>query len=183
MYLKGKVINNLLVSRGHILAFQHDASSFSLIHRDSKKVEDKPWPCDKKTCITGAQMAPDFHPDEMSYIFAKDESTIKLINTQNWLVSELVEVGEGLKFPDLQLFEVMHDGENQISVYTVKGKSNNQLIKRTYSHLLKYCMQTASIKASACANDPDRGQRTVSDVQRQQTMVARQTTMIGKIMA
>ena len=53
-YLQGKVINNLLVSRGHILAFQHDASSFSLIHREGKKVEDKPWPCEKKTCVTGA---------------------------------------------------------------------------------------------------------------------------------
>ena len=53
-YMSGKVINNLLVSRGHILAFQHDAPNFSLIHRDSKKTEDKPWPCDKKTCITGA---------------------------------------------------------------------------------------------------------------------------------
>ena len=94
-------------------------------------------------------MAPDFHADEMSYIFVRDDSTIKLINTQNWLVSELVEVGEGLKFPDLNLFEVMHDGENQISVFTVKGKTNNTLVKRTYSHLLKYCMQTASIKASA----------------------------------
>ena len=70
-------------------------------------------------------MAPDFHADEMSYIFVRDDSTIKLINTQNWLVSELVEVGEGLKFPDLNLFEVMHDGENQISVFTVKGKTNN----------------------------------------------------------
>jgi len=53
-YLTGKVINNLLVSRGHILAFQHDAPTFSLISRDNKKTEEKPWPCDKKTCITGA---------------------------------------------------------------------------------------------------------------------------------
>ena len=56
-------------------------------------------------------------------------------------------------------------------------------MKRTYSHMLKYCMQTASMKASAMASDPTRGQRTISDVQRQQTMVARQTTMIGKIMS
>ena len=43
----------------------------------------------------------------MSYIFVRDESTIQLINTQNWLVSELVEVGEGPNYPDLQLFEIM----------------------------------------------------------------------------
>ena len=53
-YMSGKVINNLLVSKGHILAFQHDASSFTLIDRVGKKVEDKPWPCDKKTCVIGA---------------------------------------------------------------------------------------------------------------------------------
>ena len=70
-------------------------------------------------------MAPDFHADEMSYIFVKDESTIKLINTQNWLVSELVEVGEGLKFPDLNLFEIIGDGNNTISIFTVKGPNNN----------------------------------------------------------
>ena len=183
LYLKGKVINNLIVSRRSILAFQHEAPHFHLIDRESSKTEEKAWPCNRKSCIIGAQLAPDFHADEMSYIFVRDESTIQLINTQNWLVSELVEVGEGPNFPDLQLFEVTQDSENQITIFTTKGKNNEQLVKRTYSHMLKYCMQTASMKASAMASDPTRGQRTVSDVQRQQTMVARQTTMIGKIMA
>lgn len=94
-------------------------------------------------------MTPDFHADDNSYVFVRDESTVKLINTQTWLCSELVEVGEGLKYPDLQLFEVIQEGDNQISIFTVKGENNGQLIKRTYSHLLKYCMQTASLKASA----------------------------------
>ena len=103
-------------------------------------------------------MAPGFHADEMSFIFVRDASTIKLINTQSWLASELVEVGEGmLAFPDLQLFEVIQEEESQISVFTAKGPGNNTLIKRSYSHLLKYCLQTASMKASAIANDPERG--------------------------
>lgn len=92
-------------------------------------------------------------------------------------------MGEGPNYPDLQLFEIMQDSENQITIFTTKGKENEVLVKRTYSHMLKYCMQTASMKASAMASDPTRGQRTISDVQRQQTMVARQTTMIGKIMS
>jgi len=59
------------------------------------------WPMEKKTCITGAMMTPDFHADNNSYVFIKDERTVKLINTQTWLCSELVEVGEGLKYPDM----------------------------------------------------------------------------------
>ena len=35
-YLTGKVVNNLIVSRNHILAFQHDSTVFSLIGRDKK---------------------------------------------------------------------------------------------------------------------------------------------------
>lgn len=67
-------------------------------------------------------MAPYFHADEMSFIFIRDSTTIKLVNTQSWLVSELVEVGEGmLDFPDLQLFEIMQEEDNVISVFTVKG--------------------------------------------------------------
>jgi len=60
-------------------------------------------------------------------------------------VTDLVDVGEGMKWTDLQLLEVMREEGNCISLFTVKGAENNQLIKRTYSHLLKYCMQTASI--------------------------------------
>ena len=119
----------------------------------------------------------------MSFVFLRDDHSIKLLNTQTWLVSELVELGEGLNFPDLQLFEVIQEGDNQISVFTVKGKNNGTLVKRTYSHLLKYCLQTASIKASASSHDPDRGLKKITEMQRQQTMaVARQTTPIGKVM-
>ena len=76
LYLKGKVINNLIVSRRSILAFQHEAPHFHLIDRESSKTEEKAWPCNRKSCIIGAQLAPDFHADEMSYIFVRDESTI-----------------------------------------------------------------------------------------------------------
>lgn len=100
-YCVGQVINNLIVSGNHVLAFQHGASAYSLINRDKKEAREMKWPIDKKTCITGAMMTPDFHADENSYIFIKDERTVKLINTQTWICSELVEVGEGLKYPDL----------------------------------------------------------------------------------
>ena len=79
------------------------------------------------------------------------------------MCSELVEVGEGLKYPDLQLFEVMQEGDNLISIFTVKGENNEQLVKRTYSHLLKYCMQAASLQASALANEPLRGTQTLTN--------------------
>jgi len=71
VYLKGKVINNLIVSRRSILAFQHEAPHFHLIDRESSKTEEKKWPCGKKSCIIGAQLAPDFHADEMSSYNAK----------------------------------------------------------------------------------------------------------------
>ena len=70
----------------------------------------------------------------------RDESTIKLINTQNWIVTELIEVGQGMKYPDLQLLEVTIDADNQLSIFTTKGANNEQLVKRTYSDLLKYCL-------------------------------------------
>lgn len=183
-YLTGKVINNLIVSKNHLLAFPHDSNSYALIDRDRKVCEDMKWPLEKKTCVTGAAMTPDFHADENSFVFVKDEATVKLINTQTWLVSELVEVGEGMKWPDLQLFEVLQEGDNQIAIFTVKGKNNGQLVKRTYSHLLKYCMQTASIKASAAANDHERGTATLSNAQRANAAPqVRQATLMGKIMS
>ena len=94
-------------------------------------------------------MAPNFNQSENSFVFVRDNESIMLINTQSWNVSKLVEVGEGMtQYPDLQLFEVSEDDNDNISVYTVKGDTNGQLIKRTYSHLLKYCMHSASIKIS-----------------------------------
>ena len=106
-YLEDKVINNLIVARKHILAFQHEATSYALINRDGKNVQHMNWPCEMKTVVIGASMAPDFNADELSFVYIRDETTIKLLNTQTWLVSELVEVGEGLSYPDLQLFEVI----------------------------------------------------------------------------
>ena len=90
--------------------------------------------------MLGARICPDFHFDELSFAFVRDESTIKLINTQNWIVTELIEVGQGMKYPDPQLLEVTIDADNQLSIFTTKGANNEQLVKRTYSDLLKYCL-------------------------------------------
>ena len=126
-------------------------------------------------------MAPRFHADELSFIFVRDDSSIKLINTQTWHVTELVDLGEAQKYPDLHLFDVIEEEENQISFFTVKGAGHNQLIKRTYSDLLKYCMQSSSIKSSVLARDPQRGQTTISNMRREQSApIQRQTTLLGK---
>ena len=131
--------------------------------------------------MLGSSMCPGFHFDELSFVFVRDESTIKLINTQNWVVTELVEVGEGMKYPDLQLLRVTVDRENQLTILTTKGPHNEKLVKRTYSELLKYCMQVASVKTSALAADPQRNKRTVQDVLKKQTVLQRQALMLGKI--
>ena len=96
-------------------------------------------------------------------------------------MTELVEVGEGMKYPDLQLLRVTCDRENQLTILTTKGPHNEKLVKRTYSELLKYCMQVASVKTSALAADPQRNKRTVQDVLKKQTVLQRQALMLGKI--
>ena len=93
----------MIVEKDQILAFSFNSPTFAIIDLKLKKIDSKPWPQDKKTSVLGACMCPSFHFDELSFIFVRDESTIKLINTQNWVVSELVEVGESMKYPDLQL--------------------------------------------------------------------------------
>ena len=152
-YLKEKVINNMISAGNLILAFEHQSSHYYLIEHKvgilggGAKEITMNWP--HETCIIGACMAPDFHSTENSFILVRDNESIMLINTQSWNVSKLVEVGQGMtQYPDLQLFEVSEDSHDNISVYTVKGDTNGQLIKRTYSHLLKYCMHNASVKIS-----------------------------------
>lgn len=180
-YCEGKVVNNLVVMSNHLVAFVYEAEGYYIINRDKRAQEIMKWPMEKKSVVVGAAATPGFHRDENSFIFVRDESTIKLINTQDWKVCDLVTIGEGLKFPDLTLFEVMKENGNQISIFTTKGDNNNQLIKRTYSHLLKYCMQTASIKASAQIGDPERGNATVNNAQRANTMLlGRQATHVGR---
>ena len=139
-----------------------------MINRNSKSTEEKKWPCDVNTCVIGAAISPSFHADELSFIFVRDDSKISLINTQTWHVTELVDLGDGPKFPDLHLFDVIEE-ENQISIFTMKGQGHNQLIKRTYSDLLKYCMQTSSIKSSVQARDPLRGQSNVNTMRKDQS--------------
>ena len=72
---------------------------------------------------------------------------IKLINTNSWQVSNLTEIGKGITdYPDLDLLQIISHEDGSISVFTVIGENNEQLIKRTYSDQLKYYLQNASIK-------------------------------------
>lgn len=111
-YCDGNVVNNLLVHGNHLIAFIHDADGYMIINRDDKKATELKWPMNKKSVVIGAAMTPNFHRDENSFVFVRDESTIKLINTQDWKVCDLVQIGEALKYPDLNLFEVMNEGAN-----------------------------------------------------------------------
>ena len=71
-----------------------------------------------------------------------------MVNTQTWHISTLINVSDGsAKFPDLQLLQVVAGEDHSLVLYTM-DKADKVLIKRTYSHMLKYCLQTASIRAS-----------------------------------
>ena len=71
-----------------------------------------------------------------------------MVNTQTWHISTLINISEGsAKFPDLHLLQVVSGDDHSLILYTM-DKSDKVLIKRTYSHMLKYCLQTASIRAS-----------------------------------
>jgi len=91
-----------------ILAFEHDSSDYYLIDTgkaglfvtEGDTVTAKQWPY--RTSIIGAAMAPDFHHEELSFVFVRDYENIMLINTQSWIVSKLVDVGKGMtEYPDL----------------------------------------------------------------------------------
>ena len=71
----------MIVQKQQIIAFPFNSPTFALIDLNSKKIEAKHWPQDKKISVLGARMSPDFHFDELSYAFVRDETTIKLINT------------------------------------------------------------------------------------------------------
>ena len=89
----------------------------------------------------------------MSIIFVREPNGVHMINTQTWHISTLINTSDGsAKFPDLSLLEVEESDDHQLIVYTL-DKKDKELVKRSYSHLLKYCLQTASIRASCFKNE------------------------------
>ena len=53
----------------------------------------------------------------------------------------------GAKFPDLQLLDVAEAEDHQLVVLTM-DKQDKVLVKRTFSHMLKFCLQTACLRSS-----------------------------------
>lgn len=146
--LPGVVVNNLLVRGKHIIAFLHDSAKYCLIDIKTKDVSEMTWLEERQTCCTGLQFAPDFHPDEMSIMFVRDESGVHMINTQTWHISTLINMAQGGdKFPDLSLLEVASTEDHRTLIFTM-DKNDSVLVKRSYSNMLKYCLQTASIRSS-----------------------------------
>ena len=63
-----------------------------------------------------------------------------MVNTQTWHISNLINVSDGsAKFPDLNLLQVV-SGEDHSLVVLTMDKADKVLIKRVYSHMLKYCL-------------------------------------------
>ena len=103
--------------------------------------------------MTGLTWAPGFHPTEMSIIFVREANGVYMLNTQNWHISNLINFSEGsAKHPDLSLLEIVDSFDHKLIVYTL-DKKDKVLVKRSYSHLLKFCLQTASIRASCFRAD------------------------------
>ena len=119
-----------------------------MIDRKTKEVSDVPWLADCPIYCTGLQWAPSFHPTELSIVFIRDPNGVHMLNTQTWHSQTLINVSDGsAKFPDLSLLEIADGSDHTLMIYTV-DKTDKILIKRTYSHMLKYCLQTASIRAN-----------------------------------
>ena len=150
-YFKGKIINRLLAYKHHrIVAFEYDAKDLRLIDRKTRETSVRPWPGNENMCVTGMQLVPDFHPRENSILFIREPNGVYMVNTQTWYISKLINIADGsAKFPDLSLLQVVA-GEDHSLVMLTMDKADKVLVKRTYSHMLKYCLQTASLRAS-CA--------------------------------
>ena len=148
-YLGGRVVNNLLVRGNRILAFIHGHQKFKLIDRKTKDISDIAWMGeDPALFCTGLTWAPNFHTRELSVVFLRDTSGVHMINTQTWNIQTLINISDGsAKFPDLSLLEVVEGDDHQLIVYTI-DKNDKFLIKRSYSHILKYCLQTASLRTN-----------------------------------
>ena len=71
-----------------------------------------------------------------------------MVNTQTWNVTTLIHLAEGAaNFPDLSLLLVEADEDHRIVVYTM-DKRDSVLVRHNYSHMLKFCIQTACVRAS-----------------------------------
>ena len=71
-----------------------------------------------------------------------------LVNTQTWQVTTLINMSEGAaSFPDLSLLHVDAGEDHELIVFTL-DKLDKVLIRHSYSHMLKFVVQTASIRAS-----------------------------------
>ena len=147
-YLIGKVVNHLLVYSTRIVAFEYDSRELRLIDRKTKEESKRPWTGDTTLCVTGLQLVPGFHPRENSIMFIREPNGVHMVNTQTWHISTLINISDGsAKFPDLSLLQVVK-GEDHSLVLLTMDKADKVLIKRTYSHMLKFCLQTASLRAS-----------------------------------
>lgn len=165
-YLKGQPVNLVLpVSKtSTLVAFIHGASHFVVINRESMSSAEVIWPYARPLNCTGAAVCPNFHADELSIIFVRDQTAIHAVNTQTWHMSTLVNLkGEGAKFADLNLLEVRLASEEPTHkdevvwearerdhelVFFSLDESDSKLVKRKYSYLLKYCLQTSSLRAT-----------------------------------
>lgn len=151
-YLKNKVVNKILLRGKFIVAFVHENAKFYVIDREKKDViHDQKWPYEDLLSCTGVDFAPAYHPEEMSIIFLRDPKGIRIINTQTWHVSTLIRIEDGEKFADLKLLQVESEDDHGITIYTF-DKNDKQLVKKSFSKLLKYCLQTTSLRASTKKN-------------------------------
>ena len=147
-WLTGRVVNQMLVRGDMVIAFIYDYHKFKLINIKTNQTSEFPWLKDTPILCTGLKWAPNFHPSENSIIFIRDPNGVHMINTQTWHIQTLINIcDQGAKFPDLNLLEVVEQDDHEITVITV-NKADKFLVKRTYSHMLKYCLQTASIRAN-----------------------------------
>ena len=152
VYLKNKPVNKALFRGRFIIAFIHEHTKFFIIDRSKKEViHDQKWPYEDSIACTGAVFAPGYHPDEMSIILVRDSKGIRIINTQTWLVSTLIRLEDGEKFADLKLLETEQGDNHEIVIYTL-DKNDTVLVKKTFSKLLKYCLQTTSLRSYATKN-------------------------------
>ena len=72
-YLKGQAVNLLLsITKSTLVAFIHGASHFVIINRETMSVSEVVWPYNRVLNCTGAFLCPNFHPDELSFIFVRD---------------------------------------------------------------------------------------------------------------
>lgn len=84
----------------------------------------------------------------MSIIYVRGTGGIHMVNTQTWAITTLVHLSEGgAKFPDLALLTVEAGLDHRLVVYTC-DKADHVLVKRSFSHMLKFCIQTACIRAT-----------------------------------